>query len=283
MKQKMILIIASLVLAVAGIWGVGSASNTCFSTHNFGSGATLMNICISDHGNLVKFESPAGFQQIGQLNTIRDGYALCSGNLPTFANVPHGYDLGGIESGFGPPTIIQPNGANTFPLTIIRDTTDGVYRLKQAFSATSLHKELTINMTVTRLSTANCTSAGCPPVRLNRHFEGDVDNNTGPNSYFARTKDSVYEWVENIPIDRPEGHGLMLENLKFGVDHATLVFAIAHYFPTPDDVAKGCIVFSGQVATPATPANNLVGRIVYGLSLPSIGSSATRTVVYRRF
>jgi hypothetical protein len=290
MKQKLVLIIAPLVFTIAGFWGIGAevatASNACFSTHSLGPGES---ICISDHGNIVKVESPAGFEQIGQLNLFRDGYAICPGSPPNPVN--GGYDTGGAEAGFGPPTIIQPNGPNTLPLTIIRDTTSGIYRLEQKLvkkNVDKAEKDVVITMKVKRLSTADCIpDCASVPVRLQRAFEGDVDNNTGPNSRFARTKDSVWEWVENVPVDRPEGHGLMLENLSFGVDHAPVVHTVANYNPTGAGLqtGKGCIVFAGQEITPTAPGtgNNLVGRMIYGLSLPSVGSSETRTVLYRRF
>jgi hypothetical protein len=282
MKRKMTLIISVLVLAVAGIWGVGYASDTCFSTYTSGSGSTLMVICISDHGNLVRLESPATFEQIDQtsLGNHRDGYAICPGSPPNPSN--GGYDAGGVEGGFGPPTISQPNGANTFPLTIIRDTTSGIYRLTQKFSQNTSEKEVAITMTLKRLSAADCNpNCASVPMRLSRYFPGDVDNESSGNGYFARTKDSVWEWVENAPIDRPEGHGLLLENRSFGVDHATTVFTEGSFD------FSGCAIFFGQLSTPTNPAVNdgkgLVGRVVFGGILSSVGSSMSRTVVYRRF
>src|SRR6266566_3778785 len=209
------------------------ASNSCDTLLTFGSGATLTKVCISNEGNIVKFESPAGFEQIGQLNTFRDGYAMCSGNLPTWANVPEGYDAGdvSVEAGLGPPTVIQPGGPNTLPLTIIRD---------------SLRRLITITMKVTRLSNADCTSAGCPPLRLTRAFEGDVDNNTSANARFGRSADSVWEWIDTT------GHGLKLSSASNpGVSPITTVYTVADYDPNGSgaQAAKGCIVFAGQVAT----------------------------------
>jgi hypothetical protein len=261
------------------------ASNSCDTLLTFGSGATLTKVCISNEGNIVKFESPAGFEQIGQLNTFRDGYAMCSGNLPTWANVSEGYDAGdvSVEAGLGPPTVIQPGGPNTLPLTIIRDSSSGTYRLTQSFASDGLRRLITITMKVTRLSNADCTSAGCPPLRLMRAFEGDVDNNTSANARFGRSADSVWEWIDTT------GHGLKLSSASIpGVSPITTVYTVADYDPNGSgaQAAKGCIVFAGQVATPTDPsvtnATNLVGRVMYFLNIP-LGGSKTAKVVYHRF
>ncbi len=246
---------------------------------NFGSGAKTMNICISSHGNVVKFEAPAGFEQIGQANLFRDGYAICTGSPP--ANFY--YDVGASEAGFGVPVIDQPKGANTLPLTITRDTTDGIWRLSQKFSRDTKEKDLLIVMTLTNLSATNQ-----PVVRLQRAFEGDADNNTLANLYFGRTHESVFEWVETLDAEgRPQGHGLSLSNLSFANasnDHSTVVNTIAHYDPlgAGSRTGNGCIVFFNQSATPAGNAANHVGRLIYGASIGP-GKKIVRNVVYRVF
>src|SRR4029077_13967785 len=120
---RFLMLVLPLVLFGAS---TAMADNDCFASLSSGSGLTLMKVCISKDGNLTKFESPAGFDQIGLGNLWRDGYSICTGNLPNFPNVPEGYDAGASEAGFGAPVIVQPNGPNTLPLTITRTTTDGV-------------------------------------------------------------------------------------------------------------------------------------------------------------
>jgi hypothetical protein len=270
------------LLAVLGLCGpVAMASNTCDTALNFGSGATAMNVCISNEGNIVKFESPAGFQQIGPSTTFRDGYAICSGNLPTFANVPQGYDPGDVsaEALFGPATVIQPGGPNTLPLTIIRDSTSGTYQLTQSFAVNPLARTVTVTMKIKRLSNSDCTASGCPPVRLQRAFEGDVDNNTVANAAFGRSLDSVWEWIDTT------GHGLQLSNVaNGGVTPITTVYTVADYAAYAD---QGCVVFSGQVATPTNPAvtnaTDLVGRLMYFLVNIPLNVTKTVKVVYERF
>ena len=262
-----------------------SAHNDCFALLSSGAGPTLMKVCISQHGNLSKFESPAGFDQIGLGNLWRDGYSICTGNLPTFPNVPEGYDAGANEGGFGAAVINEPNGPNTLPLTITRTTNDGVYQLVQSYGQDTLKRDLFITMKITRLSNADCGSNGCPPVRLARYFEGDVDNNQSADARFAQDTDSVWEWI-NIAGN----HGFVLDNLvSAGAGYATTVHTAADFDPNGggNQIAKGCIVFAGQVPTPTDPAftnaANLHGRIIYVWGNIAHNKSKTVKVSYRRF
>lgn len=254
------------------------ASNGCFSLHTSGSGTAKVSICISNHGNMVKFESPAGFEQIGQLNTFRDGYSICTGNLPTVPNISHGYDAGGVEAGFTAPTITQPNGPNTFPLTITRDTTDGVFRLKQSYKLDKVERDLTITMNLENISSADQNF-----VKLARYFEGDVDNNDAAGR-FGANNESVWAW-----LNTPTGHGLMLSNPTPSFDAVTTVHSVADHNPVGGGMrtGNGCIVFAGQVATPTDPASvngaNLVGRVLYGMGTIRAGGDKTVKVLYRRF
>ena len=93
----------------------------CRATFSSGTGPNLLNVCVSDHGNLITFESPSGADHV-----VEEGYAVCSEGDPFI----HGHDTGGVEGGFGPPTITQPT-AGRFPLTVMRRTTNGVFELKQ--------------------------------------------------------------------------------------------------------------------------------------------------------
>jgi hypothetical protein len=53
-----------------------------------------------------------------------------------------------------------------FPLTIVRDTTDGVFRLPQTFSRDGAEKDLTITMKVTNLSGSTNSN-----VRVSRYLQ----------------------------------------------------------------------------------------------------------------
>ncbi len=283
-RFAMVAVLLSLIL---GGSGVGYADETCFSEYISGSGPTLMDICISDTGNLVKFVSPPGFEQvdISTGETTPDGYAICSGSIPG------SWDRGFDSANFNSPTVIQPHGSNTFPLTIIRDTTDGRFRLTQNFSQDVPDLQVSITMKVTRLSIADCSpNCATTPVILSRYFQGGVDNAVNAaTGYTDRTADSVWVDVENLAGCGGlcnGGHGLMLT----GRPNSSGPFTTAHLILNADPA--GCVpVFSGQLTTPTNPPNNnnfanyvaVRGLVGYDAALPKVGSSMTGTVVYKRF
>jgi hypothetical protein len=219
-----------------------------------------MKICLSDRGNLVQFESPAGFEHL-RVSAVGEGYAVCSGAGT------HGFDAGFAEQGFGPSTIIQPNGPNTFPLTITRDTTNGVFRLKQQFTRDTTEKDVTVTMTLTNRSASPVSG-----VNLTRYFDGDIDNSFSGNRY-AHTADSVWGWSDG------SGQGLMLTALTFNISHSAGVEAFPNWDPFSGGGAQLC--HSGG-ATPSSPGN-FVGRVNYSLGTIAAGGSKTVKVLYRRF
>jgi len=118
------------------------ASRASFAS---GSGESFLGVKVSDHGNLLSFESPQDQEAVfdGQ-----DGYAICS-----TGGTVHGHDTGAVEEGFGPPKYSQPN-AGAFPLTVTRKTTDGKFKLKEVWAKPDARKDVTVTMTLTNLSGA---------------------------------------------------------------------------------------------------------------------------------
>jgi hypothetical protein len=240
---------------------VGTQSATCFSTHTSGSGATFIQICFSNHGNLVRLESPQDFRH---LNAI-EGYALCSGDPFQPARA---FDSGPFEAGFNASTISQPNGPNTFPLTITRPTTDGAFRLQQTFARDSAEKDVTMTMVLTNLSPAPIGS-----VFLTRYFDGDIDNFPGDDIY-DQTLDSV--WGKQS--FGASGHGLMLTALTFTTPHVTDTEPFSEWKQTNGST---CRAPSGGFGGPVE--GDLVGRLTYELGTLNAGQSKTVRVLYRRF
>ena len=112
----MLLILTSygLSLAQEKDGSIVAQSAVCHTTLTSGTGANFMRVCISNHGNLINFLSPSmSFDHISS-----EGYAICDNSGA--GEFVSGYDTGFSESGCGDPTISQPNGANTLPLTITR-------------------------------------------------------------------------------------------------------------------------------------------------------------------
>jgi hypothetical protein len=248
------------------------ADENCSSTYNSSSGEDLFNVCVSVDGNIPFFESPFGqFRLLAE-----EGYAIATG-CGTSTPVTHGYDAGKPAAGFGPSTVVQPNGANTFPLTITRDTTDGVFRLQQSFSRDTTNKGFTITMKLTNLSSSSVSN-----VFLTRYFTDAVTQ-----SRFIRTVDSVSGWL---------GYGLMLTDLTFSktgtTTHSTVVqprfagspndFGTAN---NPGNLKDGCFNTSSiDFVTPSGQiGNGWAARVIHQFPSMSAGSSKTVKFVYRRF
>src|SRR5215217_5881951 len=210
-----------------------------------GTGANFLGVKVSNHGNLLSFESPAGQEAVF---TGREGYALCSG--PSTVN---GHDTGGVEEGFGTPKFKQPNPGK-FPLTITRKTTDGQLQLKQVWSKPdAIEKDVTLTMTVKNLSNATIFD-----IALSR--SGDFDVGPGATDQGARTDDSVWLWDEP-GTDNPAG-GLMLKALTFGTTHSTSIETASNWSPDNGTRVRCNPFFTN---TP-TARGDFAMRVVYRLS-----------------
>jgi hypothetical protein len=241
-------------------YGLAMASNTCHATLSNGSGANFYRFCVSNHGNLLTFEFPQGRDHIAA-----EGYALC--NFSGGNEIVQGYDTGGSESpACGSPTISQPNGANTLPLTITR--TCNCLRLKQDFARDNPEKDVTITMTLT-----NVCSPTLGDVRVSRYFDGDIHADTGFDIYDVSLA-SV--WARDF-------EALSLTALTFGTAHEALVEEFSDWNPaSPLHTATGCSAFGEGAPTQLDGTTNFVGRVTYFLGALSANQSKTVKVVYRR-
>src|SRR5690349_7334852 len=102
--------------AAASKTKAASPANTgCYATF----GQALPSFCVSANGNIETFYYPNSVSQI-----YTDGYGVCDF---TGSSTVSYYDVGEADSGNWQNSVItEPNGANTFPLTIKRTTSDGV-------------------------------------------------------------------------------------------------------------------------------------------------------------
>ena len=242
-------------------------SSHCFSTHVSGSGPHALKICITEGGFLRHVESPAGVEHLGG-----EGYAVCSQG----GAMVHGY----AWEGFGPPIISQPHGANTLPLTITRDTTDGVFRLTQVFTRDATEPGVTITMTLTNLSSVSRSD-----VRLDRYFSGTLGGSPAGDR-FARTVAAVWGW------DDGTGHELMLTTLS---PHFTPLTAVEYRSTWREGgemipgTHAGCVPSAEPTPTEPWPANEplhdpgYAGRLTTRMDAFAPGQSKTITLQYRRF
>ena len=119
------------------------STDVCQSTFTSGSGLSYLSFCTTQNGNVAKFESP---QSYSQLAIGGEGYGFCD---TTNGNVRY-YDWGtyGDSGNWLAPTTVQPNGPNTFPLTIKRITSDGIWTLTQVFSRSTTTPAVKVTMTL---------------------------------------------------------------------------------------------------------------------------------------
>lgn len=155
-------------------------TDVCQSTFTSGNGVSYMSFCTTQNGNVSKFESPSGLNQLHQGG---EGYGMCDLTNGNYAGY---YDLGIYgDLGWQASTLTQPNGPNTFPLTIMRTTADGVWTLKQVFSRNTTTPAVKITMTLTN------NSAVSRKVQVERLADIDAD---GYNTGNYLDADSVGAW-----------------------------------------------------------------------------------------
>src|SRR5213594_1450398 len=106
-----------------------ATTSACQSFYTSGSGSSYMKFCVTTNGNIAKFESPQGFTQM-----YAEGYGVCDNTIPSSGYWVDYYDHEYTGSGnWATPVVVQPNGPNTFPLKIVRSSSDGLWTLTQTF------------------------------------------------------------------------------------------------------------------------------------------------------
>jgi hypothetical protein len=238
-----------------------TAAVACHTTISQGAGAQLLRFCLSDRGNLVQLESPAGVEHLAA-GAHGEGYAVCS------ATGTHGYDAGYAGLGFGPPAIDQPKGPDTLPLTITRTSLDGAVEIRQTFARDVKEKDVTITMVVRNVSGATLSG-----VQVTRYFDGDIDASQGDDSY-ARTLDSAWGWQV------PAGNALKLTAGTLSVAHAAGTETFWEWHPGAGGGAGAAVCGPGHA--PGARGDH-VGRLNYALGNLAAGKSKTVKVIYQRF
>jgi hypothetical protein len=232
-----------------------------------GSGVNFLGVKVSDHGNLLSFESPAGQEAVSG-----EGYTLCSNSGATV----HGYDVGLADVGFGTPTFAQPT-AGALPLTVTRNTTDGKFQLKQVWAKPdATEKDVTVTMTLKNLSSSTISD-----VFLTR--SGNFNVGTSSNDRAALTGDSAFLWDDRIGGPDSSATGLQLTALTLATLHGPDIASSANWAGgfggDPRYQSNRCDDF-----TELTPvgSGNWAMRLVYKLGNMSAGQSKTVKYEYGR-
>jgi hypothetical protein len=250
--------------AVATTSGTATTPKAAFAS---GSGANFLGVKVSDHGNLLSFESPQGQENVF---SNAEGYAVCSDDFS--GRRTNGHDTGSIETGFGTPTFSQPNGTGTFPLTVTRKTTDGQFQLTQVWNKPdATEKDVTVAM-----SLKNISSNTSHRVLLSRSGDFDVGNSS--LDLGATTGASTWQWDDVGSSTDTSKVGTMLTALTFGTAHLARVESRADWVAA-SGTRTDC--FARNMATP-TSAQDLAMRVTYDLSDLNSGQSKTVKFEYGR-
>lgn len=178
-----------VLLALTLISAAALAQPNLLVCSESGSAAAYLKVCISREGNIVNLESPKTREHIDAGQPL-EGYRACWWK-PSAAGSPSGTME--IRSAVDPDPffqdwapayrIDQPNGPNTFPLSIYRRTLDGSLQVKQDFARDSAERDLTITMTVTNTSGSQLQQVG-----LERLVSLHIDGITGDSDYVASAR-----------------------------------------------------------------------------------------------
>ena len=170
-----------------------NATTSCIANFN----TALPNFCVTQNGNIENFFFPAGFSQI-----FTDGYGICDFTTTDTSY----YDDGDQESGnWLNPVISEPNGPNTFPLTITRTTADGIWTLKQSFSRNTTDAYVKVIMTWTNNTAVRRLAF------FTRYVDIDADGNiTDPDkNFFDSSANSGWGYA---PAIVGSSHGLTVRS-----------------------------------------------------------------------
>lgn len=249
-------------LATAAAADVSTNAAAAYKTFTSGAGDTLFKWTLSSHGNIIRLESPAGFEHMAS-GTVGEGYIV---SMNTASGVVRYFDAG-FSEGTGctgnvrswSPTVFETN-ATVNGTTLIRDTCDGAWRLTQTFLRNAANHELTVTMTLRNLTGFNYTG-----VVLDRYFDGDLDNDNSDDRY-SRTFDAVAG--QDSTFDN-----LSLTAISFDIPHSTAIHSFASWNPSVTNQAS--------VASP-TGAGDFVGRVSYSLGTINASAQKVVKVLYKR-
>jgi len=238
----------------------GDATTACQSTFTSGTNQTFFQFCTTINGNVAEFQSPAKEEHI-RIGTIFEGYGICD-----FDSLIRYFDWAAFDSGNWQASVLnQPNGPSTFPLTITRTTSDGIYTLTQVFARDTVEPSANIKMTLKN------NTAAAHDFALVRYADIDANNGNGGNfkNEFDFTHDAAFGYNSGFNLN-----GVML----FAVPSNTTRFAFVQNIPDPPD--------------PCGPVNNLPpttpffgdGSVGYDWN-GTLGAHKSLTVTgeYRRF
>ena len=227
-------------------------------------------VCVSDAGNIVRFESPRGYEHIG-VGAFSEGYVLCASGLEAF-------DVGESQSNWGPP-FVTPGPGSGLPGPIhggsIVRVAGGRLELTQSFAFDGPGKRLAITMSVRNVGPDPATN-----VVLRRQVDFDVDTGgthgwAGFDNQHARTsQDSVFAWNSPDASRGNEAHSMTLRTIDRAAQPP------AHRAAVTANILETSCDGEPSIATPTS--GDFGETLVYELGTLEPGQRATAIVEYLR-
>jgi hypothetical protein len=188
-----------------------SEATNCAYTFTSGSGASYLQFCVTENGNIVEFNSPEGVEQIRQ-GAYGEGYGICDFNRSTAY-----YDFAGDgnSGNWDAPLLISHNATL---VKIARTTSDGVWTLTQTISMVPGAKPYA-KVLMALKNNAPPICCGGEGAYLMRWADADPDHadpSHGGDGFledFDRTLDSAWGYIPFA--DTASGndyYGLMIQN-----------------------------------------------------------------------
>jgi len=237
----------------------GVITDECQSTFTSGSGMTFFEFCVTANGNVTEFQSPQGVEHIRE-GSFEEGYGIC--DYTVAANYIEYFDYadGGASENWNDPILTQPHGRNTFPLTIARTTSDGVFTFKQSFTRTTGERMVKITMSVKN------QSAITRNLNLFRYVDIDANNADGGDYH----NEFEYDYQTAGGYNR-QNYGLMLSSAPTNIFHQAIVQDNTGGISpcTPGSISAAPFLGDGSAS------------MRYGLTLKP-GQTKTVTVKYQR-
>ena len=229
------------------------------ATVTTGSGSTFQSISFDANGSVTLFEAPAGIAPLS--GSSLEGYAVCSDY--TGSQAPHGVTVSGfgVDSGWGPATMSQPGGLNTYPVSFTRDSLDGAVRLTQDYNAVVGYRALNVVLTV-----KNLTGLPIPNVKISRFFGITI---AFPIHWDA-TDDGMNARTDPSPLS---GFQATNNTKQFSLIPSTEIYT---------SFSAGCVATSA-LSNPIGPQTGGVGRLDYSVGGLSAGQQKIVRLQYRRY
>ena len=177
-------------------------TTTCNADRVFsaGTGDFAMQFCVTDNGNIAQYATPLANEHI-LTGTVGEGAGFCdvTGQLGTSVEY-YDYAGGGATTNWDNPSIDQPGGPNTFPLTITRKTNDGLWKLVQTFSQVVGDRAVKIKMELHNLTAVDRV------VNLIRYADIDASGKSR-NTFLATPFTAIADAFANVGVElRDAGH-----------------------------------------------------------------------------